>query len=173
MSSSKEKIFLELVNRHKGILHKASRMYASDPEDQQDLQQEIMIQLWKAFESFKGESTFSTWMYRVAVNTAITCFKKEKKRTDTFSNQEAGESEQEEYNSSKDEQLEVFYKAIQLLSPIEKALMFYYMEGLSHKETGAQLGLSEGNVRVKLSRAKEKLQNIITTRQYELRRTKK
>lgn len=173
MSNSKEKIFLELVNRHKGILHKASRMYASDPEDQQDLQQEIMIQLWKAFESFKGESAFATWMYRVAVNTAITCFKKEKKRTDNFSNQEAGDTAQEEYNSSKDEQLEIFYKAIQLLNPIEKALMLYYMEGLSHKETGAQLGLSEGNVRVKLGRVKEKLQNIITTRQYELRRTKK
>lgn len=81
MSSQTEATFLKLVNQHKGILYKASRIYADSTEDREDLQQEILIQLWKSYQTFKGDSEFSTWMYRVAINTAITYLKKEKKRT--------------------------------------------------------------------------------------------
>jgi RNA polymerase sigma factor (sigma-70 family) len=165
--NKKEKEFLLLIDKHKGIIHKVSRMYTNQPEDRDDLSQEIMIQLWKSFEFFGGESSFSTWMYRVSVNTAITFLKKDKKRSDTFQRETGLEPAQEEYNDSKDKQLELFYQGIQELNPIEKALMFYFMEGLSHRETALQLGISEGNVRVRLNRTKEKLQQIIKKYTYE------
>lgn len=165
--NEQEKQFLALVQKHKGILHKVGRMYMDTLEDREDLHQEIIIQLWKSYPNFKGQSEFSTWMYRVAVNTAITYFKKEKRRSDTFSYDIAKEPEQENYDPEKDKQLEIFYKAVQHLSPVEKAVILYFMEGLSHKEVGMQLGISEVNARVKLNRTKEKLQNIIKKLGYE------
>lgn len=161
MGLNKERIFLSHLEKHKGILHKVASTFMDTAEDREDLHQEIIIQLWKSYASFKGDSQFSTWMYRVAVNTAITFFKKEKRRSKTFAESSAPELADEEYSPDRDRQLEIFYKAVHELNQIEKALIFYFMEGLSHKETAQQLGISEGNVRVKLNRTKEKLQKII------------
>lgn len=168
MSNPTETTFLKLVNRHKGIVYKASRIYADSVEDREDLQQEILIQLWKSYQNFKGNSEFSTWMYRVAINTAITYLKKEKQRSGNHTEvPHHFEVQQEDYNPAKDRQLEIFYSAVQELNPLEKAVIFYFMEGMSHKEIGNNLGLSEGNARVKLSRTKEKIQQIIKKSGYE------
>lgn len=168
MSNPTETAFLKLVNQHKGILYKASRIYADSVEDREDLQQEILIQLWKSYQNFKGNSEFSTWMYRVAINTAITYLKKEKKRSNNHTDAPAPfEVQQEDYNPTKDRQLEIFYNAVQELNSLEKAVIFYFMEGMSHKEIGNNLGLSEGNARVKLNRTKEKIQHIIKKSGYE------
>ncbi|PQA93607.1 RNA polymerase subunit sigma-70 [Chryseobacterium shigense] len=168
MSSQTETAFLKLVNQHKGILFKASRIYADSLEDREDLQQEILIQLWKSYQNFKGNSEFSTWMYRVAINTAITYLKKEKQRTSNQTDTPHHfEVQTEDYNPAKDKQLEVFYSAVQELKALEKAIIFYFMEGMSHKEIGDNLGLSEGNARVKLNRTKEKIQQIIKKSGYE------
>lgn len=164
---NREKQFLSLVAEHKGILFKVGKMYMDNLEDQEDLHQEIIAQLWKSYGSFKGESEFSSWMYRVAVNTAITYFKKEKRRSSTFTNEISKEPVSEPYNTQRDEQLAIFYKAIQHISPVEKAVILYFMEGMSHKEIAAQLGLTEVNARVKLNRTKEKIQNIIKHFGYE------
>ncbi len=77
------------------------------------------------------------------------------------------EVQQEDYNPTKDRQLEIFYNAVQELNALEKAVIFYFMEGMSHKEIGSNLGLSEGNARVKLNRTKEKIQQIIKKSGYE------
>jgi len=168
VSNPTETTFLKLVNRHKGIVYKASRIYADSVEDREDLQQEILIQLWKSYQNFKGNSEFSTWMYRVAINTAITYLKKEKQRSGNHTEvPHHFEVQQEDYNPAKDRQLEIFYNAVQELNPLEKAVIFYFMEGMSHKEIGNNLGLSEGNARVKLSRTKEKIQQIIKKSGYE------
>lgn len=167
MEPTQEKQFLRHLELHKGILHKVARLYMDTAEDREDLHQEIIIQLWKSFGHFKGESQFSTWMYRVAVNTAITFLKKEKKRLQAFGEGDHPELADEKYSPEKDQQLEIFYQAVQELNPIEKALIFYFMEDLSHKETGQHLGITEGNVRVKLNRAKEKLHKIINKQAYE------
>lgn len=149
-------------------MYKASRIYADSLEDREDLQQEILIQLWKSYQNFKGNSEFSTWMYRVAINTAITYLKKEKKRTNNHTDvPDHFEVQNEDYNPAKDKQLEVFYTAVQELKALEKAIIFYFMEGMSHKEIGDNLGLSEGNARVKLNRTKEKIQQIIKKSGYE------
>lgn len=167
MNAVAEKQFLTYIHQHKGIISKIVRMYTDNVEDREDLQQEIIIQLWKSFGHYKGESQFSTWMYRVAINTAITFFKKDQRRPSSTTYEAAPEPKHEEYDGRQDKQLAIFYKCVQLLKPVEKALLFYFMEGLSHREIGQQLGISEGNARVKLNRSKEKLQEIIKTHGYE------
>lgn len=165
---SKEKEFLTRIETHKGILYKVSKMYMDNPDDQQDLFQEIVCQLWKAYETFKGESQFSTWMYRVAINTSIVFLKKEKRKVDKYEIASENIGEEESDADVKENQLEHFYRAVQQLDKIDKAIIFYQLEGFSHKEIGRNMGISEGNARVKLNRAKEKLKEIIKNQGYGL-----
>jgi RNA polymerase sigma-70 factor (ECF subfamily) len=139
----------------------------NNPQDREDLEQEIVFQLWRSFAYFKGESKFSTWMYRVALNTAITYFKQEKRRPDqgTFYSEMGNIGIPEEID--KESQLAHFYKAVQALSKIEKALILQFIEGLSHAEISENLGLSEVNTRVKLNRTKKKIQELIKAQGYE------
>lgn len=159
--------FLNLMDKHKGILHKITRMYMDDPEDREDLLQEIILQLWKSYERFEGGAQFSTWMYRVSLNTALTYFKKERRKPEQVAIQADFERVAEEYCGEKDFQLQLFYRAVQELSKVEKALIFLFLEGQSHKEIGSNLGIAEGNARVKLNRTKDKLQTIIKSYGYE------
>lgn len=137
-------------------------------DDQQDLFQEIVYQLWKAYDSFRNESQFSTWMYRVAINTSIVFLKKEKRKIDKYELSSTNIQEQESDSDVKEAQLNHFYRAIQQLDKIGKAVIFYHLEGLSHKESAENLGISEVNARVKLNRAKEKLKEIIKKQGYGL-----
>ena len=163
---TKEQEFLSRIASHKGILFKVSKMYMDQPDDQQDLFQEIVLQLWKVYDSFRGESQFSTWMYRVAINTSIVYFKKEKRKVDKYHITFDNIKEEESDSDAQEIKLEHFYKAIQQLDKIDKAIIFYQLEGYSHKEIGINLGISEGNARVKLNRAKEKLKEIIKKQGY-------
>ena len=162
----KEQEFLKRIESHKGILYKVSKMYMDNHDDQQDLFQEIVCQLWKSYDSFRNESQFSTWMYRVAVNTAIVFLKKEKRKVDKYEIASENIKDDEGDSVIKESQLEHFYKAVQKLEKIDKAIIFYQLEGFSHKEIGENLGISEGNARVKLNRAKEKLKEIIKNQGY-------
>ncbi|MBS7256158.1 RNA polymerase sigma factor [Flavobacterium branchiicola] len=162
----KEHEFLNKMERHKGILYKVSKMYMDNSDDQQDLFQEIVCQLWKSYDSFRNESQFSTWMYRVAINTAIVFLKKEKRKVDKYEITSENIKEDEGDSQIKESQLDHFYKAVQKLEKIDKAIIFYQLEGFSHKEIGENLGISEGNARVKLNRAKEKLKEIIKNQGY-------
>lgn len=141
-------------------------MYMDNHDDQQDLFQEIVFQLWKSYDSFRNESQFSTWMYRVAINTAIVFLKKEKRKVDKYEIVSENIKEEVDDSEVKESQIEHFYKAVQKLEKIDKAIIFYQLEGFSHKEIGANLGISEGNARVKLNRAKEKLKEIIKNQGY-------
>ena len=136
-------------------------------EDRNDLIQEIVLQLWKSYERFEGNAQFSTWMYRVSLNTALTYFKKEKKKTDKYTFLDNLDRIDEVDSNEKETQLELFYKAVHELNKVEKALIFLFLEGQSHKEIGQNLGITEGNARVKLNRTKDKLQTIIKNYGYE------
>ncbi|WP_376747166.1 RNA polymerase sigma factor [Empedobacter brevis] len=142
-------------------------MYMDNSENQNDLIQEIVLQLWKSFERFEGNSQFSTWMYRVSLNTALTYFKKEKKKEERHTFIENIDQVDEVDSGEKETQLELFYKAVHELNKVEKALIFLFLEGQSHKEIASNLGITEVNARVKLNRTKEKIQNIIKTYGYE------
>lgn len=162
----KEQQFLNRIENHKGILYKISKMYMDNTDDQQDLFQEIVCQLWKSYDSFRNESQFSTWMYRVAVNTAIVFLKKEKRKVDKYEIDSENIKYDEDDSHIKESQLDHFYKAVQKLDKIDKAIIFYQLEGFSHKEIAENIGISEGNARVKLNRAKEKLKEIIKSQGY-------
>ncbi|SEW55921.1 RNA polymerase sigma factor [Chitinophaga arvensicola] len=164
---TKEKEFLEQVEAHKGIIHKISRMYMDTDDDQQDLTQEIIYQLWKSYDSFQQQSQFSTWMYRVALNTALVFFKKEKKKMPVTDSMPEHLAMEENATATKELQLTHFYRAVQKLERLEKALVFLHLENYSHKEIGENLGISEGNARTKLSRAKDKLKELIKKQGYE------
>ncbi|MGV0752790.1 RNA polymerase sigma factor [Empedobacter brevis] len=142
-------------------------MYMDNSENQNDLIQEIVLQLWKSFERFEGNSQFSTWMYRVSLNTALTYFKKEKKKEEHHTFIENLDQVDEVDSGEKETQLELFYKAVHELNKVEKALIFLFLEGQSHKEIASNLGITEVNARVKLNRTKEKIQNIIKKYGYE------
>jgi RNA polymerase sigma-70 factor (ECF subfamily) len=156
------------MEKHKGILYKISKMYMDTSDDQEDLFQEIIAQLWKSYDSFKNESQFSTWMYRVALNTAIVFLKKEKRKIDTYEIPSDNIQEPDSDAALKETQLNHFYAALQKLNKIDKAIIFYQLQGFSHKETGANMGISEVNARVKLNRAKDKLKEIIQNQGYGL-----
>jgi len=162
-----EKEFLNLIDQHSGILYKVSRMYMDTQSDQEDLRQDIIFQLWKSIDKFKGNSQFSSWMYRVAINTSITYFKKEKRRPDKTELKTNFDIEDHQNNDGKDNQLAHFYNAVKSLNKIEKAIILLFIEGYSHKEIGKQLGLSDGNTRVKLNRTKQKIKTLIKTQGYE------
>lgn len=162
-----QKAFLKQINHNKDIIHKISKMYMDNVLDQEDLFQEIVMQLWKAYPSFKGTSKFSTWMYRVALNTAIVFFKKENRKIDKTPLQEQIEIADINDSADKEEKLAYLYNAVHELNQIEKALIFLFLENQSHKEIAQNLGISEVNARVKLNRTKEKLQQIIKNNGYE------
>lgn len=162
-----EKEFLALMQKHKGILYKISRMYFDHLEDQEDLIQEMTFQLWKSYQNFKGSSQFSTWMYRVCLNTALTFFKKDDKKQDKYELHENYDRIDDDNSTFKEEQLKYFYDAVQELNKVEKALIFLFLEGMNHKDIAENLGISEVNARVKLNRTKEKLQTIIKKNGYE------
>jgi RNA polymerase sigma-70 factor (ECF subfamily) len=138
-------------------------MYCNNPDNRQDLFQEIVIQLWKAFPSFRQEAKFSTWMYRVAINTAISDIRRQKNRIRGIGIENiADEIQDEEYNREKEEQLRQLYSAIGQLSPIEKALVMLYLEDKSYDEMEDILGINQNNLRVKMNRVKEKLRKLTT-----------
>ena len=160
--SSLEKEFLEKIEKHKGMIFKISKMYMDNFDDQKDLFQEITFQVWKAYPTFESKSQFATWLYRVALNTAIIFLKSEKKRS-FIKNDEVENFKivADDYDDDQENKLAKMYKAIQQLNEIDKALIFYYLQDYSGKEIAENMGITEVNARVKLNRAKEKLKKLI------------
>ncbi|SFN74708.1 RNA polymerase sigma-70 factor, ECF subfamily [Bizionia echini] len=162
MSQSLEHSFVEQLETNQNIVHKVCRLYTNNQDAHNDLFQEITIQLWKAFPKFRGDSKFSTWMYRVALNTAITLYRKKKRRIKT---QEFDSIEFKikavEYDDTEEQQLKLLYNAVQELNDIEKALVFLYLEDKNYKEISETMGISEVNARVKMNRIKTKLKTIL------------
>ena len=157
-----ENDFLELLANEQNIIHKICRIYAHDEATQKDLFQEISIQLWKSYPSFQGKSKFTTWMYRVGLNTAITLYRKNKRviRGEDYSVLSELKAD-EEYDNTKDLQISWLYEKIDSFTEIEKALILLYLENKKYTEIAETLGISEVNARVKISRLKRKLKAML------------
>jgi len=154
--------FVKLLEANQNIVHKICRLYTNDKDAHDDLFQEITIQLWRAFPKFRGDSKFSTWMYRVALNTAITLYRKSKQQIDTQDFESLSfKIKSEEYDDTTEQQLKLMYDAVKKLNDIDKALVFLYLEDKSYREISGTLGISEVNARVKMNRAKNKLRKIL------------
>ncbi len=162
MQTQLEKNFLNDFEKNQNIVHKICRIYTTNQDQHNDLFQEITIQIWKNYSKFRGESKFSTWMYRVSLNTAITLYRKSNRsiKTQDFSDV-SFKIKAEDYDDTKDRQLKALYDGIRELNDIEKALIFLYLEDKPYKEIAKTLGISEGNARVKMNRSKEKLRKIL------------
>lgn len=162
MNKELEHSFVELLEKHQNIVHKVCRLYTNNQDAHNDLFQEITIQLWKAYPKFRGDAKFSTWMYRVGLNTAITLYRKSKRRINTqdFSDVQFKISA-EEYDDTEEQQVKLLYKAVRQLNDIEKALVFLYLEDKNYKDISETLGISEVNARVKMNRVKTKLKTIL------------
>ena len=162
MTKELEHKFVTDLERHQNIIHKVCKLYTNNQDAHNDLFQEITIQLWRAYPKFRGEAKFSTWMYRVALNTAITLYRKSKRTIQTQDfDSVLFKIEATEYDDTEEEQLRQMYKAIRRLSDIEKALVFLYLEDKSYKEISETMGITEVNARVKMNRVKTKLQKIL------------
>lgn len=162
MEQALEKEFIDNLNAHQNIAHKICRLYTNDESSHKDLFQEITVQLWRAYPKFRGDAKFSTWMYRVALNTAITLYRKKKKRIKTTDIDAINfKIKAEVYDDTIEENLKLMYAAIKELNDIDKALVFLYLEDKNYKEISATLGISEVNARVKMNRVKTKLRKIL------------
>ena len=162
MTKDLEQKFVAELNKNQNIVHKVCRVYTNNSDAHKDLFQEITIQLWKAYPKFRGDSKFSTWMYRVALNTAITLYRKSKRQIQTSSVSDIQyKLESSEYDGEIEEQMQLLYKAIHQLTDIEKALILLYLEDKPYKEIAETLGISEVNARVKVNRIKAKLKTIL------------
>ena len=127
----------------------------------QDLFQEIIIQIWKAFPKFRSESKQSTWMYRIALNTAISNLRKRQRSPHITVPDLALILSAEHFDHEKDEKRQLLYEAISRLSELEKAIVMLYLEEKSYEEMEEILGIGQGNLRVKMNRIKEKLRKDI------------
>jgi RNA polymerase sigma-70 factor (ECF subfamily) len=154
-----DKHFLEHLQRHQNILHKICFAYCKTATDREDLQQEIVLQLWKAYPSFRGKSQFSTWMYRVALNTAINKTSKAGFLADSSSYTDPFYDPEEGYELS--EEIRMLHRAIAQLRKVEKAIILLWLEELSYREIAETIGITEKNVSVKIVRAKARLAEII------------
>ena len=162
-----EKEFVSLLNQHRGIIFKICKIYCQNQDDRQDLFQEIVLQLWKAFPSFKYDANVSTWMYRIGMNTAISNYRKEKTRQPAvpFSNLPYPLPD---LSDTDDFIIETapLYHAIEQLSQIEKALILLYLDEKSYEEIAEIIGITISNVGVKLNRIKAKLEKLIKSFQH-------
>lgn len=154
---SKEKEFIALLNEHQRIIHKVCNLYMDAHADREDLFQEITLQAWKAYGNFRGDAKFSTWLYRVALNTAITFFRKEKRQPDIFSTEAVPDFNANEAYDPIEEQVKAMYAAIGELSKIDKAIVMLYLEDYNYNDIGEMMGITANNVAVKMNRIKTKL----------------
>lgn len=162
MKSDLEKKFVELLDTHQNIAHKICRMYADNEAQHKDLFQDITVQLWKAYPKFRGDAKFSTWMYRVALNTAITLYRKKKRRIKTQDIDSIGfKIEAHQYDDTTEQNLKLMYAAVKELNDIDKALVLLYLEDKNYTEISETLGINEVNARVKMNRIKKKLRTIL------------
>ncbi|CAG5010491.1 hypothetical protein DYBT9275_04733 [Dyadobacter sp. CECT 9275] len=154
-----EKQFLEMIAMHRGTIHKVSRLYRDSPEDREDLFQEIILQLWQAFPKFEGKSRVSTWIYRIALNTAMACYRKKSimlSFTERLPDKEASNIDGE--NREREEQL---FMILKKLNEADRALLALYFEEFDYSEMAEITGLSENHIAVKMGRIRSRLKKIL------------
>lgn len=157
-----EKDFVEMLNTHRRIIFKVCNLYCHDEEAKKDLFQEIVLQLWKAYPSFRNESLNTSWMYRIGLNTAISNLRKEIKKPDRKSiTDNEFQIPDMSFETDEEERLGMLKMAIEKLSEVEKAIIMLYLEEKTYDEIAEIIGISNSNVGVRLNRIKQKLEKII------------
>ncbi|MFP9113059.1 RNA polymerase sigma factor [Flavobacterium sp. RHBU_3] len=162
MDKELEKSFLDQLYESQTLLHKICSLYTNNDDAHKELFQEITVQLWRAYPSFKGDSKFSTWAYRVGLNTAMALHRKTAKSYAVSFDTDKHIVRDEDYNYEVEEYIKLLYRAIhEKLNDVEKALVFMYLEEKEYEEIAETLGITEGNARLRLMRVKDKLKKIL------------
>ena len=154
---SQQEIFNQWIKRYKALLFKVVRAYTLNDDDASDLFQEIAIQVWKSVPNFRGESAVSTWLYRIALNTAIRWSTREKKHSGNKQDIDKSVHLIEFSVEPHDERLDWLYYQIAQMNGIDKSLTLLLLDGYSYKEMAEMMGISESNVGVKIYRIKNQL----------------
>ena len=154
-----EKEFLNMVDAQKRTIYKVCYMYANEQDDLNDLFQETVLNLWKSFPRYRGDSTLNTWVYRITMNTCITFLRRSGTRPQTVPIT-ANVTSLLEADEGTAGQLRELYTLINQLGKLERALILLWLEERSYQEMADILGISKGNVAVKLNRIKEKLKKM-------------
>lgn len=152
----KPDFFLSVIETNKGIIYKVANSYCKAPEDRKDLVQEIVLKLWKSFDSYEEQYKHSTWIYRIALNTAISFYRKEKTRKEISNPFSEGLFNIADFEDKKQKEESVLFlnQFIAELKELDKALMLLYLEEKSHKEMAEIIGITETNVATKIGRIK-------------------
>jgi RNA polymerase sigma factor (sigma-70 family) len=166
MAPDLKKRFIELVKDNQGLINSLCKLYSRSDEEMKDYRQDVLLSLWQAFPSFREQSSVSTWVYRVVLNTLISNQRKKSSRIVTELYSEKSEMHQAKGGGSDDELL-LLQQAIGMLGRIDKAVVILHLEGYAHREIGALLSLSESNVSTRLSRIKKQLEKSIKFLEHE------
>lgn len=165
LSVDEEEVFLRLVDQHRGIIRKVAAGYCSTPADRHDLSQEIMLQLWKAYPRYSSDRPFSTWMYRIALNVAISFLRRNTRPIRQTVPLEEIDRELPDESAGPpelDERVARLQNLITALNPLNRALLLLYLDDHSYRDIAAILGITETNVATKLNRLKERLRQNLT-----------
>jgi RNA polymerase sigma factor (sigma-70 family) len=158
--------FTRRIKENKGIIYKICNSYCADKKDRDDLAQEIIYNLWKSFNSFNDAYKFSTWMYRIALNVAISFYRQEKKfkQHDSISEELIVFEENSEDKNEVEKNLQRLQGFINELKEIDKAIILLYLDDKSHREISEITGFTETNVATKINRIKDKLRTSFSTK---------
>jgi RNA polymerase sigma-70 factor (ECF subfamily) len=171
--STNEKQYKQVIEENQGRIRSVCRYYAGVSEDADDLYQEILINIWKGIDSFRGDAQTSTWVYRVAVNTALTYVNKKHKYMNFNMYLEDGKArdlmaEDPDIRVREEKKAELLTGLINELSVVDKIIMSLVLEELTSKEIAEIVGITESNVRVKIHRIKEELREKVKGGQYDI-----
>lgn len=167
MGNQKENQFKEIIDSNGDKIRRICRYYCPNAEDQKDMYQEVLVNIWKSLDKFRGDSTISTWIYRIAVNTSLSFSGKTFRNMKLYLNKDPLgmnvllDEEELERKLQTEEQLERLEISLNQLSVIDKTLISLVLEGLSMREIADVIGLTEPNVKVKIHRVKEQLKQIL------------
>jgi len=167
LSNEQEELFKQWFGRYKNLIFKVVRAYAESQQDQDDLFQDILLQLWSSMPNFGGKAKETTWIYKVALNTSLVWKRTEKRkrkrlRTEVLNIQEISQAKSDCDKSSQSQQiLGQVYDSIKQLAKSESSIVLLYLDGLSYDEIADVLGISKSNVGVRLNRAKKKLAQLL------------
>lgn len=162
MTEEQEKSFITLVKEHQGLIHKVCILYETDREVRNDLFQEIVLQLWRSFHTFRGDSKITTWMYRIALNTAISGLRKLGRKIKTEELDEFHFNISESPEDHREDDLQKLQWAIRQLTEIERGMIMMALDEVPYDEIAETIGITQNNVRVRMNRIREKLRKLMS-----------
>jgi RNA polymerase sigma-70 factor (ECF subfamily) len=161
LAIEEEKRFITLINENQGLIHKVCIMYENDHDARNDLFQEIVLQLWRSFPTFRGEAKITTWMYRIALNTAISGLRKHTRNVKTEDLREIHFNISEYHADEREEDFQRLQWAIRQLTEVERAMIMMALEEVPYDEIAETIGITQNNVRVRMNRIREKIRKLM------------